>query len=249
MGPNVIEVTDASFEQDVVQRSHQVPVVVDFWAAWCGPCRALGPVLERLAGAADGSWVLAKLDVDANPRISATAGIMGIPAVKAFKDGKIVDEFTGAIPEQQVKAWLSGFITDPAQELAQEGLAAEQRGDIEAARGLYEQALSINADEPTAKAGLERISLAEEASGIDEGQLQDRLSSSPNDVEAAAQLAKVKMVRGDGDFHETLIQQVRRFGPGGTDGPRQRLVDLINTMAPGDPRADQARRALSNALF
>ena len=249
MGPNTIEVTDTSFETDVIQRSHSTPVVVDFWAAWCAPCRALGPILEKLADEGEGAWVLAKVDVDANPSVSSAAGIMGIPAVKAFKDGKIVDEFTGAIPEPQVRAWLKGFVADPAAELAQRGLEAERTGDLRTARSLFEEAIAKNPDEPTAKAGMARIALIDEAAGIDETSMLQKLEASPNDVEAALELAKLKMVRGDTDFYDPLVQQIRRFGPGGSDGPRQRLVELLATLPPDDQRAAEARRALANALF
>src|SRR5918997_6128980 len=102
------DVTDATFEDDVLRKSFQQIVVVDFWAEWCGPCRQLTPVLERLAGDAS-DWALAKVDVDANPRLSAAFGIQSIPAVKAFRDGKQVGEFMGALPESQVRKWLEGL--------------------------------------------------------------------------------------------------------------------------------------------
>ena len=110
MDTNTVDVTEATFEQDVVARSAEVPVVVDFWADWCGPCKTLGPVLEREAEARDGKLALAKVDVDANPQLANRFGIRGIPAVKAFRNGHVVDEFVGARSPQAVASFLDGLL-------------------------------------------------------------------------------------------------------------------------------------------
>jgi len=107
----VIDVDQRSFQEAVINQSHHTPVVVDFWAPWCGPCRTLGPTLERLANQSNGSWILAKVNVDENQALSQMFGVQGIPAVKAFKNGKIVEQFTGALPESQVKTWLKKFVS------------------------------------------------------------------------------------------------------------------------------------------
>ena len=136
-----MDVEIRSFEDDVVQASYAVPVVVDFWAGWCAPCRMLGPVLEKLAQDADGAWRLAKVDVDANPDVSQAHGISGIPAVKLFHEGKEIAEFVGALPEPQVVKWLEENLPSESKKAVAEARAAIAAGEPERAQSILEEIL------------------------------------------------------------------------------------------------------------
>jgi len=153
----VIDVNQANFQDEVIRRSYEVPVLVDFWAAWCGPCRVLGPILERLAEQAGGAWVLAKLDTDENQDLAMRYDIRGIPAVKAFIDGAVADEFVGAMPEPRVRAFVDRLLPSEADRLAESAEASEASDDLAAAEAGYRQALEVEPDHPAALLGLGRV--------------------------------------------------------------------------------------------
>src|SRR5262245_42962274 len=193
-GAVIIDVTEATFQTEVVERSMSVPVVIDFWAEWCGPCKQLSPVLERLAIEGNGAWVLAKVDVDANPRLAQMFRVQGIPMVYAVVGGQPVDTFTGVVPEAQLRPWLQALVQaaggeqapapeDPDLIAADDALAD---GDLDAAEQRYKKILSDRPAESAAEAGLAQVGLLRRVAGVDPAAVLAAAEDAPDDVDAQA---------------------------------------------------------------
>jgi putative thioredoxin len=268
----VFDVTEATFEREVLLRSREVPVVVDFWAPWCGPCRTLGPTLERLATEAKGAWLLAKLNTDENQRVAAAFRIQSIPAVKAFRDGKIAAEFVGALPEGQVRTWLKQFVEERG-DTAQAAIAALEASDPQRAIALYRQLLEKDPKNVAAFFSLGRL-LFMQGDPEGEGLLKHVPSGTPQYAQAQALLPlsdffavldepehsgelEARYRHAAHDLRERRYQQamdellaiVARDRGFREDGARKALLGAFALLGDDNPLVAHYRRKLANTLF
>jgi putative thioredoxin len=262
---NVIEVTDQTFPTAVLEESRSRPVVVDFWAAWCQPCRMIGPVLERLAEEYKGQFVLAKLDVDANPQASAAFGIQSIPAVKAFRDGQPVSEFIGALPEQSIRQWLQAILPSQADALVERAAQAEQERRIEEAERLYRDALALQPNHPGAALGLGGVlAMRGDAEGAREVLSALRPDPEAERILAAIEvsewaspngdspLSKAEEAAAEGRFQEALevfLAAVQNGTPEEKQRARDAMLKVFAVLGEDDPLTGEYRRRLATALF
>ena len=258
-----IDVTDATFETEVINRSHQTPVVVDLWASWCGPCKTLGPILEKVCDATGGQVVLAKVDVDQNPGLSQAFQVQSIPAVYAIKDGKVVDGFMGAYPEhviqQFVDSLLSADAATPPDEEGLRELLSREPGNEPAVRALAEL-LVLGAfdrlDEVLAL--LARIPENEQTRRIAAVARRARAAmEAPGATATATETTTETVVEASGepevhhapdDTYSAELDALLDFVKTDEDA-RQKFLDILAVMGPDDPRTAQYRKLLTHRLY
>jgi len=267
----VVDVTDATFGQ-ILELSRSVPVVVDLWAEWCGPCKQLGPVLEKVVTEAGGRLVLAKVDVDANPQLAQSFRAQSIPLVVGLVGGQPVQLFTGAVPEQQVREVLAQFLQLAAQNgvtgsvpvgdapaedaapalppLHQEAFDAIESGDYAAAAVAYEKALAENPRDEEARAGLAQVRLLDRVQHLDATAVRAAAAAAPHDPESQFAVADLDLAGGHIDDAFGRLLDLFAALPAEERAPvRERLLELFGVVGDADPRVLRARGRLASLLF
>ena len=261
--PVVVDVTDADFMEHVVEESRRRPVLVDFWADWCGPCKQLSPVLERLAAEKQGQFLLAKMDVDRNQYTAAQFRIQSIPNVWGFVDGRPVDQFIGALPEPAVREFLDRLLPTESDLEAAEAERAAEAGDVESAERRFREALQEDPKKREARLGLGRILM--ERGDLEEA--REIITPALPDSEAERMLAAIrvagwadraegslagpKRMAAAGNWREALdaFLGAVRYSPDDRDAARESMVDVFAVLGDDDPLTREYRGKLASALF
>jgi putative thioredoxin len=268
----VFDVTEQTFNTDVALRSRTTPVIIDLWAEWCGPCKQLSPVLEKLADEAKGAWVLAKIDVDANPRLAQAFQAQSIPMVVAIIGGQMVDAFLGVMPEAQIRQWLSQVLAvadqlgvsvagdgkpaapaaaaDEMPDAYDEARDAMDKGDLDGAAAILEKALSDAPGDSVAKSWLNQVNLMRRVTGYDPAAVTRAAAENPDDPGAQIQVADIELASGRAeDAFDRLLGLIKRTTGDARNSARVHLLELFEIFPPGDPTVKAARARLASLLF